>query len=819
MAGESLIIGNGNWGVKSSNLLGYNLINSKYVPRELAFIRATTGTRTNASGLIETTPYNIFTQSEQFDNALWGKASSISIAANTATAPNGTLTADSFILNSSGSCFIFQTSIVSFNFFTASIYIKYINRQFIQIVYGSGLTEYANFDILNGLVTGGSYTGASISNEGNGWFRISFTSTGVVTSLDTYIWAIDSGTALRAATCNGIGSYSIWGAQLVNGSSTLAYLPTTTRVNIPRIDYSTGTAALLMEPQRTNINLQSEDISGWIIAETTVVLNTTAAPDGMITADSLLETTATGTHITFRDITGLSGTAYTFSIYAKSIGGRNIQLSGSSGFSGSVVVDLSNGNILSGSGVVSNVGNGWYRISITATTTTTAIRAIVYTVNGASNSYAGDITKGVALWGAQLEAGAYPTSYIPTTSASVTRNEDLSTTSGMNTFIGQTEGTIFLDIDTIAFNSDWLTMGPISGSQYTNGIGLGYFSNSVRFSLSSPSGTLTSTTASITGRNKIAIAYKSGDSSIYINGVSVFSSAGAFSFGVLLDSITVASTSFQVGSISNNKLYSCALYKTRLSNAELADLTIGTIDPDAAAFFSRVTAAGGTLSGAERYATNTLVKQMKTAGIWNSMKAVYPMVGSSAAACAQNLISASYTGTFSSGWTFNSTGITGNGSSTYMNTGLNANLMSQTSISFGLYNRNNLVNSGWDLSSENGSTLSTLILNFGGSGLYAGSNSGLTSATNASALGFYINSRISNTSFSVYKNGSLILAPSFTTTGQSNSNFYLGSRPDLSNSTNRNYSFLFIGDGLDAAQNSNFYTAVQEFQTSLSRQV
>ena len=180
MAGESLIIGSGNWGVKSSNLLGYNLINSKYVPRELTFARATTGTRTNASGLVEEVPPNLFTYSEQFDNALWGKASTISITPNTTTAPNGTVTADSFILNGAGSCFIFQTPVVSFNFFTASIYVKYVNRQFIQILYGSGLTEYANFDILNGLVTGGSYTGASISNEGNGWFRISLTSTKLV---------------------------------------------------------------------------------------------------------------------------------------------------------------------------------------------------------------------------------------------------------------------------------------------------------------------------------------------------------------------------------------------------------------------------------------------------------------------------------------------------------------------------------------------------------------------------------------------------------------------------------------------------------------
>ena len=96
----------------------------------------------------------------------------------------------------------------------------------------------------------------------------------------------------------------------------------------------------------------------------------------------------------------------------------------------------------------------------------------------------------------------------------------------------------------------------------------------------------------------------------------------------------------------------------------------GGFDPDAQAFFDRVTTAGGTLTTTEKNATNQLVLDMKSAGIWSSMKAIYPMVGASAAACAQNLKSSSFTGTFSSGWTFASTGVTGNGTSAYMDTSL-----------------------------------------------------------------------------------------------------------------------------------------------------
>lgn len=93
-------------------------------------------------------------------------------------------------------------------------------------------------------------------------------------------------------------------------------------------------------------------------------------------------------------------------------------------------------------------------------------------------------------------------------------------------------------------------------------------------------------------------------------------------------------------------------------------------DADAQAFFDRVTAAGGTLSATEKTAVNQLVLDMKSYSIWTAMKAIYPMVGASAAACAQNLKSSSFTGTFNGGWTFASTGATPNGTTGYMDTGL-----------------------------------------------------------------------------------------------------------------------------------------------------
>ena len=138
------------------------------------------------------------------------------------------------------------------------------------------------------------------------------------------------------------------------------------------------------------------------------------------------------------------------------------------------------------------------------------------------------------------------------------------------------------------------------------------------------------------------------------------------------------------------------------------------VDPDAAAFFARVTAAGGTLSATEESAVNTLVIQMKADGIWTPMKAIYPMVGASAAACAQNLKSSSFTGTFSSGWTFASTGVKGNGSSAYMDSTLNPSVsLSQNSTHISYYTRTDTFAASYEIGARSSFFLN-LAIRYGG---------------------------------------------------------------------------------------------------------
>lgn len=244
----------------------------------------------------------------------------------------------------------------------------------------------------------------------------------------------------------------------------------------------------------------------------------------------------------------------------------------------------------------------------------------------------------------------------------------------------------------------------------------------------------------------------------------------------------------------------------------------GGYDPDAQAFFTRVATAGGTLTTTEKNATNQLVLDMKSAGIWTAMRAVYPMVGASAAACAQNLKSSSFTGTFTSGWTFASTGVTGNGISAYMDTNFNPNTSSNAnSKHMSYYSRNNFNNC------QIGVFASYYDQMYYVAGAYYNilSTNSFTAITTATTKGFQIISRTSTSGCTTYVNNSNLGNDGLTATANPNGNLWLNARSTSASGTasSNECAFASIGDGLTDTQASNFYTAVQAFQTTLSRQV
>jgi hypothetical protein len=254
---------------------------------------------------------------------------------------------------------------------------------------------------------------------------------------------------------------------------------------------------------------------------------------------------------------------------------------------------------------------------------------------------------------------------------------------------------------------------------------------------------------------------------------------------------------------------------------------IASFDADAAAFFARVTAAGGTLSATEKNATNQLVLDLKANSLWTPMKAIYPMVGASAAACAQNLKSSSFTGTFTSGWTFDNGGITPNGTSAYMDTNLNAlSNLSTDSTHISQY----FPNLQFEISSQIGAygdgTGTFAFWKYDASvkiymRLSANNNTFVNGTINAQS-GFNLAVRTSSSFSKIYVNNSSFETSTNSSFGQANLNFYIGARNNSGvpfNFSTTKQSFCTIGDGLTDTQASNFYTAVQAFQTTLNRNV
>jgi len=302
---------------------------------------------------------------------------------------------------------------------------------------------------------------------------------------------------------------------------------------------------------------------------------------------------------------------------------------------------------------------------------------------------------------------------------------------------------------------------------------------------------------------------------------------GAGQFGLVqsnyMASVVVSSGVTTLSFIPAVDIPANTLYLRGVGTGPYTTTSTSLVDADAQAFFDRVTAAGGTLSATEESAVNTLVVQMKADNIWNSMKAVYPMVGASAAACAQNLKSSSFTGTFTSGWTFASTGVTGDGTSTFMNTSLvpNGNLtLNSTHLSY--YSRTNNSYNASEIGYEfGGSNQTQIIINFSGTNfdcVYNAPGAGTPRSGTTSA--FFVVSRPNAVLVKSYRNTSIIATNSLASVSLGTSPIYVGARNSPGKiPTNRECAFASIGDGLDDTQESNFYTAVQAFQTTLGRQV
>ena len=518
---------------------------------DLTFTRASDATYTDSAGVVRRSPYNLLTFSEMFSDASWTKGNT-TIGVNTTTAPNGTLTADSLIEDTTNSQHTITKSFAAVNgsSYTQSWYVKPNGRTQVQLEFSFGAKPVFN------LVGNGSATlGGVIQNVGNGWYRISWTATSSATaSLNSVLKLVNAGNITY--TGNGTSGVFLWGAQLVEGSSALDYFPTTDRQNVPRIDFRnadgtlSGCGRLLLEPQRTNLLLRSEefDNAAWGKFTTTVVANAEISPDGTQDAETM---TVSTTDSRVEQTTTLTAGTYIFSVYVKVISQTTAGTMRLQSF-----VDGANVNLNF------TPTTQWQRVTATYTAASS-----LTSVKVRGQAFVGTL----AIWGAQLEAGAYATSYIPTTTAAVTRLADAASKTGVSSLIGQTEGTVFLDLNYQAITglSMFLSIRPNATNKievYRDGTTI--FGDIVGNSVS----VILSRVANPAGQYKIALAYKSGQTALYINGASVGTSSTAFSFATSMADLFLnlrSGPTFVEQTFYNQ----AALFPTRLDNATLAQLT------------------------------------------------------------------------------------------------------------------------------------------------------------------------------------------------------------------------------------------------------
>jgi hypothetical protein len=333
----------------------------------------------------------------------------------------------------------------------------------------------------------------------------------------------------------------VWGAQLVEGSLALPYFPTTDRLNVPRLSYEYGSApALLLEPQRTNLALQSEsfDNVSWIKSNSSVTANTTTSPDGNTTADSLIENTSSGLHFVYQSV-GIAGT-YTLSFYVKANTRNWVYITMFDGIADrGAFFNVSTGvvgNIDSGvTASIQSVGNGWYRCIVTATNLAVFSSSCQLATANGTRIYTGDGTSGLFIWGAQLELGAYATTYIPTQATSVTRIADSFTRNNIytNGLITAAGGTWFVELRSNVqlirqFGSTGLSLLTGGGDIYANNNGIMITnrepSNPARIAVAKIiSGTATSLYTTLTDNVKISVKWNGTTADVFVNGTKVVS--------------------------------------------------------------------------------------------------------------------------------------------------------------------------------------------------------------------------------------------------------------------------------------------------------
>lgn len=547
-------------------------------------------TRVNADGLIEKGRENVLLNSNQF-NSTW--------ASYAVTETGGQIgydgTSNAWLLDkSAASGNVYQdVSISGVN--TYSVYVKGGTNTWVALLV-AGPNAGKFFNLSGSGAVGSNFVnapvGASIESIGSGWFRISIITNASVTQVRIYPAegdGVNSGTS---------GNILIQDAQVEQGLVATDYIETGTSAaqsgileDMPRLDYSGDDCpSLLLEPSRTNGNSHSEYFSGsgFGIVAATQTPNQAISPEGVRNATSLIGTASTAEHIIYTTGSSTYNGNVTVSIFAKANGYDYFVLgAGAQGQNKPVLFNIANGTKVGnftgwssyGAPIDSDIedyGNGWYRVWVTFAATSGANTNMFFgsmptdSVANAANISTQNGTDGSYVYGAFIESGSYPTSYIPTYGTSTTRGADSASKTGISSLIGQTEGTLFIELD----NVDDIDKPEVTLDDGTN-------SNRILLSkalttgfwtlFTASSGTAGATDSSVSTNNgKFAIAYNSTNYVVYKDGVEIITRTAALPVSLSAIRLNGRATNDLYG---NKSIKQALLFKTRLSNAELEALT------------------------------------------------------------------------------------------------------------------------------------------------------------------------------------------------------------------------------------------------------
>ena len=550
---------------------------------DFTFTRSSAATRVNADGNIEKETQNLLLQSNSFDTT-WTNTS----GATTGGQSGYDGGSDAWLITKTAAWAHLRQDITSSGVQTFSVYAKANASTWIGLVAStSGTDPLVYIDLANGTIgTQVSLIDATITDVGNGWKRVSMTFNASITRIRIY--AAESNTAGGTS-----GSIYIQDAQIERGLVARDVITTTTAAveggitdNVPRLDYTDSSCpALLLEPQRTNLIPHSEYFGAWTKSAVTITANAEASPDGYTNADKLIATAVSGFHSMSQTIgSKIALTPYTFSFFAKADEIGFCVPNITTAFNGTQLAALINLSDGTASGVSAGLsvstedyGNGWYRIKLTATSQNNTSSFLV-TINatnasGVSN-FTGDGTSGILLYGAQLEAGSYATSYIPTYGTSVTRNGETCFNTNASSVIGQTEGTLYFEFDNkpLLAQARYFSLSDGTGSNRidiyqvsTNNLGI-YVATSGAAQVN-----VSDVLVPSSGTIKFALNYANNNYVWYLNGSQIGSDTNA-SVPILTDTLIGASSDALPRS-EKNLVRQALLFKTRLSNEEAIALT------------------------------------------------------------------------------------------------------------------------------------------------------------------------------------------------------------------------------------------------------